>query len=66
MLDIQELRARLPQVGQRLSMVPSYMKNQDRQKPQPQKCQVIAVNRRRLWYLVRYESGVLECFHVMD
>lgn len=66
LIEKSEARAMLPQVGDRLWRVPSYLKRDAKEEIQKRRCVVVQVNRSHLWYLVRYfHDGMYECFKVL-
>jgi len=57
----EEVRALLPQVGDRRVEVPTIQRDKSYSRD-PRPCVVVYVNRRRLWYMVEFENGVRECY----
>ncbi len=56
-----EAVALLPKVGDRRVETPAVgVENDDN--IAPRRCTVVAVNARHLWYMVRFECGVRECY----
>jgi len=69
MLDKIEMRSEMPQVGDRLMMIPSaltYGLGSRDTPPTPQTCTVVQVNQERLWYRVRFDAGYCECYRIPD
>lgn len=64
MLTKDELRAQLPQVGDRRMEDPTAAED-GAKKPHPERpCRVIYVNPRHLWYMVQFANGLRECYKV--
>lgn len=62
-MDLTEAIAKLPRVGERRKEVPTIMDGIEQVKPQ--KCVVVQVSKRGLWYRVRFtETGRCECYKV--
>lgn len=65
-LDREAAAMLLPQVGDRLWKIPSWLKWDMKEAP-PRSCVVVAVHEQHRWYLVRYDrDGLLECFQVPE
>lgn len=64
----EELQAMLPEVGDRLTRVPTYVKMgwEQQQSATPQPCVVEYVNTEHLWYTVRFETGRTESYKVPE
>lgn len=56
-LHPEQLRTKLPKVGETMKRVPEFMRYDDHAKPEPMACQVVYVNRAHLWYSVRFQAG---------
>lgn len=54
----------LPRIGSTIMRVPS--NRLPDQLPVPLPCIVVKVHRRHLWYMVRFKSGVRECYKVPE
>lgn len=61
MITKEEVRAMLPRVGERRMEVPTVLKGEGYNK-EPRPCVVTYVNRRHLWYEVRFENGTRESY----
>ena len=64
LLTPDEIRAQLPNVGDRLMRKPGYyqgfLSRHDVVRPQP--CTVTYVHRENMWYTVQFDSGVKESY----
>jgi hypothetical protein len=61
----EEMRARLPKVGDRRLDIPTVDETARtivKDNSAPQRYIVIEVNRAHLWYRVRFENGFTECY----
>lgn len=59
----EELRAMLPQVGDRRMEIMCASTNAQTEAPREQACTVVEVNEAHLWYRVRFDrTGVHQCF----
>ena len=70
LIDIQEARRLLPPVGAILRRVPGWQKaekdDDNKNIHIPLECQVVEVHPGHLWYRVRYENGIHECFKAVE
>lgn len=57
----EEIRAMLPSVGDRRMEVPTILADKSYNK-KPRPCVVTYVNRRHLWYEVKFEDGTRESY----
>lgn len=58
---MKDLRKQLPKVGDIRMETMTVSDREDR--PAPERCRVVEVNHRRLWYRVRFErTGTCECY----
>ena len=62
-MDRSEALDLLPRVGTPRMEIPSEWCG-DKEDKHPIPCVVIKVNRRGLWYMVKFESGIRECYKV--
>lgn len=62
MMTKDEVRGLLPRVGDELIERPTLTDKDGSAKPQ--RCKVVEVNRRHLWYRVRFKNGTHECYKV--
>jgi hypothetical protein len=62
-MEKSEAQDLLPRVGTTRMEIPSQPGVEKSDNP-PLPCVVIEVNRRCLWYMVRFQSGVRECYKV--
>ena len=61
--NIEEIRASMPKVGDRMRKSPSWMKDSAENPAEPIWCEVVYVNQPHLWYMVKYNgTGFRECF----
>lgn len=61
--DIEEIRASMPKVGQRMRIAPHWMRTSVESPKEPIWCEVVYVNQSRLWYMVKYNgTGFREGF----
>lgn len=64
-MEIAELIRSLPKVGDKRMEVPTISDKVDG--APPQKCRVVEVNSRGLWYRVQFiNTGFIECYKVPD
>ena len=66
-LPKNRVRRMLPELGETLMETPTYVHSRffTHIKIEPQECVVVMVNRKHLWYMVRFkESGLRECYKV--
>lgn len=57
----------LPRVGDKLRLAPTVLAGRGEVVDVTrQECEVIEVNRRGLWYRVRFKSGATECYRVPE
>lgn len=57
----------LPRVGDKLKKTPTVLAERGEVVGEDkQECEVIEVNRRGLWYRVRFKSGATECYRVPE
>lgn len=61
MLTKEEVRAMLPRVGERRMEVPTVLMEKSYNK-EPRPCVVTYVNRRHLWYEVKFKDGTRESY----
>lgn len=62
-LTVEDCQAMLPQVGERLTRVPTLHKSLGTCTAAPQPCVVEYVNTPHRWYMVRFEkTGLRECY----
>lgn len=61
MLTKEEVRAMLPKVGDRRMEVPTILGDKMYNK-EPRPCVVTYVNRRHMWYEVKFKDGTRESF----
>lgn len=66
LISKEEAQAMLPQVGDELILAPTLHKGLGRTLAMPRQCVVEYVNREHLWYMVRFDLGFSECFHVPE
>lgn len=64
LIEKSEARARMPELGQIMRKIPSFRKGEMRIQ-KPKRCKVVQVHPGHLWYMVRYEDGMLECFRLL-
>lgn len=57
-----DARRMLPQVGDKRRETPTTVAEKDDRRAR--ECEVVYVNERHLWYMVRYNSGICESFKV--
>lgn len=62
----EELRAQLPEVGDRLIRVPTLHKSLSNTAAKPAPCTVTYVNKERLWYTVRFDTGFTQSYKVPE
>lgn len=62
-MEMYEARNLLPRVGAERMEVPAVRDSTD-ENPQPKPCVVVAANLLHLWYMVRFDNGVRECYKV--
>lgn len=60
--DADALRRQMPQVGDRLKLVPTLHKGMNWRVPKPMPCVVIYTHPEHLWYMVQFENGLRECY----
>lgn len=65
LISVEEARALLPRVGDRLMLVPTLHKKSQFAVAYPSPCVVEYVHREHLWYKVRFDAGFTECFHAI-
>lgn len=65
-MDKEACKALLPNVGDELVRKPYSRQVLLTERPKPQRCVVVYVNRDHLWYRVRFDSGIHECYKVPD
>lgn len=66
LISVEDARTMLPQVGDRLCLAPTLHKGLGNTVAMPRQCVVEYVNYEHLWYMVRYDLGFTECFHVPE
>lgn len=64
--SVEALMRTMPQVGERLKKKPHRLKNDDRGPIIPRPCTVVYVHPEHLWYTVRFDSGMMECYKVPE
>lgn len=63
-LTKEEAQALLPEVGDMLMEIMTVAKVPGMDMPHAQPCVVEYVHREHLWYMVRFESGIRQCYTV--
>lgn len=66
LISVEDARAMLPKVGDRLVLAPTLHKGLGNTLSLPKPCVVEYVNEEHLWYKVRFDLGFTECFHVPE
>lgn len=67
MTTMEDLRALLPRVGDKLKKAPTVVCPKELvQSMEPQECEVVEVSQRGLWYRVRFLSGATDCYKVPE
>lgn len=62
LLTPESIRATMPQVGDRLVRTPTFSGFMSREQSVPRPCVVDYVHPEHLWYRVRFENGLTECY----
>lgn len=63
----EELRAMLPQVGERRLEVMHASTSSQLEPPRAQPCTVVEVNAEHIWYRVRFDTtGLCQCYKLPD
>lgn len=65
-MDKEGYKALLPNVGGELIRKPHMRTVLLAERPKPQRCVVVYVNPEHLWYRVRFDSGIYECYKVPE
>lgn len=66
LISVENARAELPKVGDRLMLPPTLHKGLGNTQARPRPCVVEYVNEEKLWYIVRFDMGFRECFRVPE
>ena len=63
----EQVRAMLPQVGDKLIRRPVWSKHLGMSSlPPPLHCVVVYVNTEHMWYMVQFEAGYRQCYKVPE
>lgn len=65
LISVEDTRAMLPKVGDRLILAPTLHKGLKNCAMLPRPCVVEYVNEEHLWYQVRFDLGFTECFYAV-
>lgn len=66
LLSVDDVRAKLPKVGDELLRVPTLNGGDCIGNPGPRPCVVDYVNEEHLWYRVRFRNGVQEAYKLNE